>query len=1020
MDRGTRRQNNGKVSKECSEEGVIVNGELHTFHPDYKPKKLPAFKKNKKPASDASLPASQSSQTSTTSTKVTVGRGTRPSPPRPRRAPSPELSVATTSRAYTAAHGTYQPLNELHPNRRRTPSPVDIDSSPEQSTPRPPTSQRPKPRPVNRPANTYTQLRKSQDVIDVDPDYGEVRGRPGPRQTKRRKASPALSESEYENSSRNKRSERAKGKGKGRERESAKPDKYPSTLSYHGSDEEPSRRFSRGNAKEQTRTVKAARQAEFPLPPPLTSQTPQRLVKGRELQDFPMGSPSPSSSQTSQRRAKPGEPEEFPMDSYSPLSSQKSQGRPEASKSGAFPLFSSVLSLPEKGSLQSRSKKTISSSQKSRVHKGAALSSAESSTDNGDDGDDGEELQPFPLQTQLLESIGRSPPKRSEGQNSDLDDDEATRARKRRRADAAPNEILADILRAGEGPEFDEDDMVLLGREIDPHTLCPWCDERLPAAPSPHLESLITTARNASVRNPRPTNPLGLRAPVGMFVSVCQRHRFESHQVPKAQARGWPTKIDWERVPLRIKTLKPRLQEIIDDVDEDFLLGVQRRDDVEDDDSDKWADRPRKGSVFWRDVAKNVRKSGSRKATGVAGQLANFNKTQPGYYGELGYVIIHQTMYDMFPPASFSPDSTLPLNPNDFIQLILIPEATVSLIMEDMGQTREEAVVTLRDSAEYGVAMFPDDQTEGANAVDQGEQIIMKRAEARRRELEVEDRIEEELLLASSQGTEPVNGRPKPRRKMRQGATSLQLESEKSDPEVVVPDPSGKRKTTRKRSNNDSHGPTDSEASDAPSTSRTDAYSSGGRRVTRSQSRACSVTTNSDVDMDVSDHARSVDKPRPRPKARLKQADALAVDKLTDRANVGRAQTNGSYDLFPTSSPEPVPEVHWDEKGVTREGSTIDEERTPRPSKTLRRAFAASKKANVFPLQMARERHVQSSDDKHSRTMRADSRSDPMVEDENPVSGRVRVSRTPKSSRRAPLQRTEDHGWLLDDPGPGE
>ena len=66
---------------------------------------------------------------------------------------------------------------------------------------------------------------------------------------------------------------------------------------------------------------------------------------------------------------------------------------------------------------------------------------------------------------------------------------------------------------------------VLLGREVDPHTLCPWCDERLPATPSPHLQSLIETARNNSIRNPRPTNPLGLRASVGMFVSVCQRHR---------------------------------------------------------------------------------------------------------------------------------------------------------------------------------------------------------------------------------------------------------------------------------------------------------------------------------------------------------------------------------------------------------------------------------------------------------------------------------------------------------------
>ena len=209
---------------------------------------------------------------------------------------------------------------------------------------------------------------------------------------------------------------------------------------------------------------------------------------------------------------------------------------------------------------------------------------------------------------------------------------------------------LAEILRDGDGPEFDEDDMgkpttttvlrttsliipallVLLGREVDPHTLCPWCDERLPATPSPHLQSLIETARDNSVPNPRPANPLGLRAPVGMFVSVCQRHRFESHQVPKAQARGWPTTIDWERVPLRVRALRARWQAIVDDVDEDFVPGVQRRNGSRDDCFEDWEDRPRKRSVFWQDVVRSVRKDGSRKTAGVAGQLANFSKTQPG------------------------------------------------------------------------------------------------------------------------------------------------------------------------------------------------------------------------------------------------------------------------------------------------------------------------------------------------------------------------------------------------------
>ena len=65
------------------------------------------------------------------------------------------------------------------------------------------------------------------------------------------------------------------------------------------------------------------------------------------------------------------------------------------------------------------------------------------------------------------------------------------------------------------------------------------------------------------------------------------------------------------------------------------------------------------------------------------------------------------------------------------------------MIMDDMSQTRAAAIRTLRDSAEYGVAMFPDD---GADATDAGEQIIMERARARRKELEEEERLEEKML----------------------------------------------------------------------------------------------------------------------------------------------------------------------------------------------------------------------------------------------------------------------------------
>lgn len=82
------------------------------------------------------------------------------------------------------------------------------------------------------------------------------------------------------------------------------------------------------------------------------------------------------------------------------------------------------------------------------------------------------------------------------------------------------------------------------------------------------------------------------------------------------------------------------LQRIVDDVDEDFLPGHerQRHDDEADenlaldaeDDEDLLETRPRKGSAFWREVVRSVKKKGARKAAGMRAQMTSFAKTQPG------------------------------------------------------------------------------------------------------------------------------------------------------------------------------------------------------------------------------------------------------------------------------------------------------------------------------------------------------------------------------------------------------
>lgn len=111
-------------------------------------------------------------------------------------------------------------------------------------------------------------------------------------------------------------------------------------------------------------------------------------------------------------------------------------------------------------------------------------------------------------------------------------------------------------------------------------------------------------------------------------------------------------------------------------------------------------------------------------------------------YGELGYLIIHQTIYHLFPPDTIDPDSIAPLTPSDFIQRILVPEAAAHLVMEDLQSPYSSAIKTLRESVEYGVAMFPDtggDNEEGIKAADD---VVKERARARRKQL-----LEEEMEI---------------------------------------------------------------------------------------------------------------------------------------------------------------------------------------------------------------------------------------------------------------------------------
>lgn len=423
----------------------------------------------------------------------------------------------------------------------------------------------------------------------------------------------------------------------------------------------------------------------FPLPSPPSEQTPQakapprpkpRPLNGkiRETVSEPIVISSQSDDEMSKRKAV-ADPRPFPLDEFlSPMKKgAKSNPLLKPKIKDTFPSL-----LPLSSPSTSRTESSRRSQPNTRTNKRVVISSSEGDENSEDELPSKASLRAFPMDTQMLDSLVNSPSPGKRGSEDSGLEDTSRNERKRRRENSSQSYVS---LRVAEHlPDYHPDYLHYPPRtgkrnkclianfvradiahvrpythtlrvadffdpNIDPSTLCPWCDDPLPAAPSPLLLSLIATVRRKSSRDPRPTNPEGLWASPTVYAQVCARHAFEDEHIPMAEANGWPTRIQWSELGARIARRKEQLQAIIDDLDEDFLPGRQKleerlpEDDVTDNDSAGDEDhedeelqkaRPRKGSVFWKEVVKNVRKEGSKKASGVRGQFSSFEKTQPG------------------------------------------------------------------------------------------------------------------------------------------------------------------------------------------------------------------------------------------------------------------------------------------------------------------------------------------------------------------------------------------------------
>ena len=122
-------------------------------------------------------------------------------------------------------------------------------------------------------------------------------------------------------------------------------------------------------------------------------------------------------------------------------------------------------------------------------------------------------------------------------------------------------------------------------------------------------------------------------------------------------------------------------------------------------------------------------------------------------YGERGSVVIHQTLFTIFPPKVMAEAQKrfAPLAAQMFTNAVLVPEAALLLIMDDKKLERPAALKMMRASSRYGALMFPDDED---NEDGVGDALMRERARKRRIEIEQEEREERAVERAEKERLE--------------------------------------------------------------------------------------------------------------------------------------------------------------------------------------------------------------------------------------------------------------------------
>ncbi|KAJ7037281.1 hypothetical protein C8F04DRAFT_1180685 [Mycena alexandri] len=192
--------------------------------------------------------------------------------------------------------------------------------------------------------------------------------------------------------------------------------------------------------------------------------------------------------------------------------------------------------------------------------------------------------------------------------------------------------------------------------------VCSFCDSHFTIALSAKAVALLGKLMPSSTLTPIPANPNHYVASLShQSAAFCQQHRTDSLLLPLARANHWPEHINYAELSDRTETVAMiPLQEILEDLD---------------------------GSDFFASSSADPSK---------------FNK-DTAYFGELGYSVISRTVRTLFPAATITAHYA-PLSWDQLIEQVLIPEALICLIVDELQVSPEEAFDIIGGNRERCVA----------------------------------------------------------------------------------------------------------------------------------------------------------------------------------------------------------------------------------------------------------------------------------------------------------------------------